>query len=116
MKFDVDARELLKLANDIVADGAQARGAVEKAVGQATDQLYAWAQASAPVRSGALKGSITKDPSGLARRVYSPLKQGFFQEYGTSRHPPQAWLMVHSDRAHAELEQRIARAKWGLDG
>jgi hypothetical protein len=116
VRIDLDTAELLKLARDVIADGAQARGAIEPAVGRATDQLYSWAQTSAPVRSGDLKASITKDPSGLARRVYSPLKQGFFQEYGTSRHPAQPWLMIHADRAHAELEQQIARAKWGLSG
>lgn len=112
--MDFDFSELAKLADDMVADAAMARGAIEPAVGRATEQLYSLAVSSVPVASGELKGSITKDSSGLARRVYSPLKQGFFQEYGTSRHPAQPWLMVHSERAHNQLEQEITRAKWGL--
>jgi hypothetical protein len=114
VRIDVDFSELRKLGADIVADAAMARGAIEPAVGRATERLKGWAIADAPVRTGELRGAIRSDPSGLARRVYAPVRQAFFQEYGTSIMAPQPFLMVHADRAHGELEQQIARAKWGL--
>lgn len=114
MRIDVDFSELRKLGADIVADAAMARGAIEPAVGRATQWLHGQAVSSAPVDTGELRGSITADSSGLARRVYAPVRQSFFQEYGTSVMAPQPFLMVHADAAHSQLEQEIAKAKWGL--
>lgn len=114
MKIDVDVSELVKLAADLQADAALASGAVERQVAASTEQLYNQAVASAPVDTGELRSSIRRDVAGLARRVWSPVRQGFFQEYGTSVMPPQPWLMVFADQAHADLERRINRAKWGL--
>lgn len=114
MRVDVDFSELRKFASDVVADAALARGAIEPAVGRSAERLRSWAMADAPVKSGELRGAIRSDASGLARRVYAPVRQAFFQEYGTSFHPPQPFLMIHSDRAHADLEQEINKAKWGI--
>lgn len=116
MSFNIDFSELAKLADDLAADAAMARGAIEPAVARSTEKLRSWAMADAPVKSGELRGAIRADASGLARRVYAPVRQAFFQEYGTSFHPPQPFLMIHSDRAHADLEQEINKAKWGISG
>lgn len=113
MRIDFDFSEIRKLADDLAADAAVASGRAEEAVGAATDRLYDRASADAPVATGELRASVHKDSWGLARRVYSTAKQGFFQEYGTSVMPPQAWLMVHSEWAHAQLERELAQAKWG---
>lgn len=116
MKFDLDLSELAKLGGDIVADAAMARGAIEPAVGRAIDQLHGWSVSAAPVgETGELKGGIRKDTSGLARRVYGTSDHDFYQEYGTSFHPPQPFLMVFADRAHGALEIEVSKAKWGLN-
>jgi hypothetical protein len=114
VRIDIDFSEVRKLGADIVADAAATRGAIEPAVARSTQWLHGRAVASAPVRTGELRGAITADSSGLARRVYAPVRQSFFQEYGTSFHPPQPFLMVHADAAQGHLEQEIAKAKWGL--
>lgn len=115
MRLDIDFSELVKLAGDIAADIAMVDGAIEPAVGRSVDRLYGWATSDAPVgETGELKGGIRKDMSGLGRRVYGTSDHDFYQEYGTSFHPPQPFLMVHADRAHADLEQEIFKAKWGL--
>lgn len=114
MRFDVDLSELAKLAGDIAADAAMVGEEIEKAVGRSTDKLHSKAVAAAPRKTGELAGSIGKDTSGLARRTYAFARQAFFQEYGTSFHPPQPFLMVFADQAHGDLEQEITRAKWGL--
>lgn len=116
MNVQVDLSELAKLADDIAADVAAVDGSIEDAVGRSTSKLQAWAIQQAPVDTGELQRSIRKDTSGLARRVYAPVRQAFYQEYGTSIMPPQPFLMVHADRAHNDLEQEIGRAKWGPFG
>jgi hypothetical protein len=114
VRINIDFSELAKLAGDIAADVAMVDGSVQPAVGRATDRLHARAVNDAPRDTGELKGAIAKDSWGLARRVYAPVRQAFYQEYGTSFHPPQPFLMVHADRAHVDLEQEITKAKWGL--
>jgi hypothetical protein len=44
------------------------------------------------------------------RRVGSPLRQGFFQEFGTSRHGPQPWLFANGDRAGVKVEKMLSVA------
>lgn len=114
MNFLIDLDEMVQLADDIAADAAMAAGKIEPAVGRATDRLHARSVAAAPSSTGELKGDIRQDTSGLSRRVYTTVRQSFFQEYGTSFHPPQAFLMVFSDQAYADLEREIYQAKWGL--
>ena len=114
MKLDFDFSELAKLASDLAADAAMAQGKIEPAVGRAVDYLHGLATSSAPVRTGELRGSIRKDTSGLGRRVYAPVRQAFYQEYGTSVMAPQPFLMVHADAGGARLEQEVFRAKWGI--
>lgn len=113
MKFEFDVSELHRLAGDLATEAAVASGRMEKIIEEATERLYVKAASSAPVRTGALKASISRDQSRLARRVYSPLRQGFFQEFGTSKHPPQAWLLVHAEEAQRQLAADVQRAKWG---
>lgn len=114
MTVSIDFSEIFKLADDIAAEVANARGKMEPAVARATERLYAQAVAAAPVDTGELRDSIFRDTSGLARRVASTVRQGFFQEYGTSVMPPQPWLMVFAFRAWADLEAEVFRVKWGI--
>lgn len=115
MKFSIDFSEVAKLADDLMLEAAICDGRGEKAVQAATERLYARATSAAPVATGALKTDIRRDTSGLARRVYTVgVREGFYQEYGTSKMPPQPFLMVFSDAAHADLEREVFKAKWAL--
>jgi HK97 gp10 family phage protein len=114
VKIDVDFGELTKFAAALRTDAAVASGRVERAVAASTNRLEAQATSAAPVLTGELRSSISADQSGLARRVMATARAAFYQEYGTSVMPPQPFLMVYADSAHADLEREIARAKWGV--
>lgn len=104
--------ELHALARDLGIEADAINPRVEKAVGRSTERLFEQAKASVPRDSGELFNSIQRDTEGLARRVGSPLEQGFFQEYGTSRHRPQPWLMVHAESAGEHLARELLRELW----
>ena len=114
MSVNVDFGEVAKLAADLHADAAVASGRVEKAVRTSTQTLYNQSVGAAPVLTGELKASISQDVSGLAQRVYATARAGFYQEYGTSVMPPQPFLMVFADEAHADLERQVFQARWGV--
>ena len=112
MKFLVDMDELVRLADEFATSVAVADGRAEQAVERSTGRLHARALASVAVDQGELRDSVRRDTSGLARRVYSPVEHGFYQEYGTSVMAAHPWLMVHADWAHADLEREMLAAKW----
>lgn len=104
--------ELHAFAKELGIEATDINPRAERAVGRATDRLHDAAVSSVPVASGELRNSIRKDTEGLARRVGSPLVQGFMQEYGTSKHPPQSWLMVHADSAETWLHAELLKELW----
>lgn len=108
----IDVTEVSKLSADIAAEVTHCDKRVGDAVGRATDHIFHLSRALAPRDTGELYGSIQRDTSGLSRRVYSPAKQGFFQEYGTSTQPPQPWLMVLAPAAGARLAKELAAETW----
>jgi len=66
------------------------------------------AAANAPVDEGDLRADIgvkRKTGTGTTRTrwVGTDLKQGFFQEFGTSSHPPQPWLNPAADAGSDRL-------------
>lgn len=106
--------QVVKLAGELQTEAAIAGKKLEPAVARATERLYSRATADAPVATGELRSNIFRDTSGLNRRVGASVRQGFFQEYGTSIMPPQPWLVVHADRAQADLAAEVARIRWGF--
>lgn len=79
----------------------------EEALTEAAKQLKADAQRDAPVRTGALRRSIRVYAGKEWRRVGSPLRQGFFQEFGTSKMSPQPWLFANAERAGSAVEKQL---------
>lgn len=108
----IDTSEIAKLADDIAGESRQVDDRAQKAVGRATDFLYHLSKVTAPVETGELKASIRKDTSGLVRRVYTDDVAAIFQEFGTSRHAPQPFLIVHSDNAGKRLMAELEREGW----
>lgn len=107
---DVDMSEVIQLADDLVSSGSKLKPRVAKAVGETTKELKRWAQADAPVRTGALRRSIVIRGRDLNRRVEAQAFYARFQEYGTSRHAPQPFLTVHTGRAETDLVDRISKS------
>lgn len=95
MNVDVDLSEVDALVADLAVAGARAAVGSRVIVAKTASELRGWAQADAPVRTGELRGSI------YARDgvVGSDVRQGFFQEFGTSVMSPQPWLFRNGDRA-----------------
>lgn len=123
MDVIVDVADVEKLTADLLREERQEiKKRVNKAVGFGIDWLHGRAVTDAPVgATGALKASITKDPgtAGYSRRVFltgkgQPVKtnggrHGFFQEFGTSRHAPQPFLMIHASTAGDKVAEELGR-------
>ena len=94
----VDASELRKLAADIATGSARVGRAANAALGEAAKATQRDAQRLAPVRTGALRASIEVERYGDGRfgeakaYVGTTIRQGAFQEFGTSKMAPQPYL------------------------
>lgn len=108
----IDVTEVSKLSTDIDASVKGIDVDVAAAVGRVTEHGYHLARVSAPRDTGELYESIQRDTAGMSRRIYSPAKQGFFQEYGTAKHPPQPWLMILAPRLGARLMRELEDEGW----
>lgn len=110
-EISLDTRELALLEKDLRAFAAQTGPAVNRAIGDATEYLFGLAESSVTVLTGDLRDSIKRDRSGAgknqARRVYADDPAAMANEYGTSRQPPQPFLMIHHPAALAALEAAI---------
>lgn len=104
MVSDFDLSEVDELADDLGHAAAGIEMATETGVLSVVGQhLKADAIAAAPVHTGDLKASIYLRGGKGWRQVGSDLKQGFFQEHGTSVMPPQPWLYPAAGKAAEEL-------------
>lgn len=95
----VDTSELDVWGRILAHAGVEITVLNEAALTKAANQLKADARADAPVDTGDLQRSIRVYGGKEWRRVGSPLKQGFFQEFGTSIMAPQPWLYQNADKA-----------------
>lgn len=109
----IDASEVDDLAGDLAREAEAVKARIERALGKATDFLYHLSRATVPRDSGALYASIRKDDTGMSRRVYATDEAAVFQEFGTSSHGPQPFLMVHANSAARRLEREMADESWG---
>lgn len=114
MNISVDTSELNGLERMLARAGVDIRKVDEEALTAAAKQLKADAQADAPVDTGALRRSIRIYAGKEYRRVGSPLRQGFFQEFGTSKMAPQPWLFHNGEEAGVEVEKRLSKGGYQL--
>lgn len=105
----VDTSELDRWERVLVRAGVEIVKVNETELTAAAQEFKQAAIRDAPERTGALKRSIRVTAGKEFRRVGSPLKQGFFQEFGTSRHPPQPWLFHNGERAGRRIEAEIGK-------
>lgn len=105
----VDTSELSRFERTLVRAGVEIVKVSEEALTKAASQLKDDAKRDAPVDDGDLQRSIRVYAGREWRRVGSPLKQGFFQEFGTSRHPPQPWLFHNGERAGTTIENVLKK-------
>lgn len=108
MSVEFDFSQVDKLAVDLGRSGVTIVAKTESEVlTETANEVKAAAVAAAPRLTGDLAGSIRVQGGKGWRKVGSPLKQGFFQEFGTSRHPPQPWLYPQVGMAYVELAWRL---------
>lgn len=109
MTAEFDFSEVDRLARDLGRAGHDIDDEVDTELGIAALKVHAFAAAAAPRLTGELAGSVYVRSARLERTIGSDEPQGFYQEFGTSRMPPQPWLFPAADRALDELADRIER-------
>lgn len=109
----LDTSEVRQLAARLgeYADGTEDE--VRKVLNESIERVYERAKSAAPFRTGELEQSIRRTSSSrtdLYRRVWSTVRQGFFQEYGTFRHGPQPWLTPALRAEEQTFVEAVGRA------
>lgn len=93
--IEFDISEVRELAAKLGTHSQETTIELRKALNASIGRVFQAAKSSAPVDTGELRASIRRTSGNrgdLYRRVWSATRQGFFQEYGTSRHPPRPWI------------------------
>lgn len=103
MSTFVDVSDLLRLAGDFAKKASTIVFASREALEHVARQVQEEASRDAPEDTGALKASVYLIMEDEGARIGSPLKQGFYQEFGTSRHGPQPWLFPAGERGADQL-------------
>lgn len=114
MSVTVDLADIGKLQTMLGGASNKVTSQMPGVLDKVADSVAARARSNAPVDSGALRADIgVKRKAGTAvnrtRWVGTDLKQGFFQEFGTSSHPPQPWLTPAADAGVETLVDELGR-------
>jgi len=99
--------QVARLARDLAGAGAAMEEVSDDVLDEAAAQVQAEAKRDAPVLTGELQGSIWIRKGKTFRRVGSSTRQGVFQEFGTSRHPPQPWLFANGERGGDTIAEAL---------
>lgn len=98
MKIDVDTAELKRLAADLATESGRVGRETAAAIRKGGKEIAKAAANSAPYKFGELQGDIESNTYGDGRSsamtavIGTTVRQGAFQEYGTSRHAAQPFL------------------------
>jgi HK97 gp10 family phage protein len=82
---------------------AEAPAGAEQVVARTALAIEATAKTLAPVRTGALRASITSEVNGTHGEVFSDLSYSYFVEAGTSKMAGQPYLGPAADRHTPEF-------------
>jgi hypothetical protein len=102
-----DMSQVAKLARDLAGAGAAMEQVSDDVLDDVAAEVHAAAKRDAPVLTGALRDSIWIRKGKGFRRVGSSLRQGVFQEFGTSRHGPQPWLFHNGDKGGDTIAESL---------
>jgi len=110
----LDMSDVQRWGGLLDSEARQVGRRIETAVAAQTAVVVARAGAAAPVRTGALRGSIRPLGKGLRRRVRAGNKQAFYaryQEFGTRKMAANPFLVIQANPgAQSEFESRVDRA------
>jgi hypothetical protein len=102
-----DMSQVARLARDLAGAGAAMEEVSEDVLDEVAAQVQSAAKRDAPVLTGALRASIWIRKGKTFRRVGSSLRQGVFQEFGTSHNAPQPWLFANGERGGDRLADSL---------
>lgn len=112
----VDASRIFQYAADMQKAPGRVGKEAADTVRKSGTQLQRAAQAAAPTRTGALRGSIRVENNGsgnsgsISARVFTDLRYAFFVEHGTSKMPPQPFLSPSVDGVEGPFYAAIEAA------
>ena len=113
MARSIDTDELRALAAQLNAAAAKSPELVQAVLEKTAGDVQGDAQALAPVDTGNLRSSIsrdvTRDADGITAEVGPTASYGAYVEFGTSRNPPQPYLRPALDRRVPMLEQALTQ-------
>lgn len=116
MSIDFDFSQVDRLANDLTKAAATITAEAETKVLEPTGrQVLADTMAASPRLTGELAASWYMKSELGARVITSDVRQAFYQEFGTSRHPPQPSLFPAADRGEDQMTERLADIANPLD-
>ena len=106
----IDVSQVVRLAADLRGAPARVQARVEQAVAKTALAVVADAQASAPVDTGALRGSISADIRGAEAVVGPTVHYGGYVELGTSKMRAQPYLFPAADKHERPFAEACADA------
>lgn len=107
MTVGFDASQLADLAADLGEAGPKAKRASSRDMTKIAAQLRDDAKADAPVDTGETRDSIRVHGREGYREVVATSRAAFFQEFGTSSHPPQPFMWPNADKAAERLMEAM---------
>lgn len=121
MRIEVDMSELSALGRQLIEEAPrQARNAARKVTTAEGRQVKSRAQAAAPRDRGwlaqsGIRSKAWNNPGDVATSIFTVSDPegravGFYQEYGTSRHPPQAFMEAGIGPAHGTYPPAVLAA------
>lgn len=110
----VDAGQLRALSATLATAGAAHRAAATAVVAKTAADIEATAKNLAPVDTGTLKSSITRDVRGLEAEIGPTVNYALYVEAGTSRAAPQPFLGPATDMHTPEFEAALGKITGGI--
>jgi hypothetical protein len=102
-----DMSQVAKLSRDLLGAAAAMEEVSDVTLDKVAAEVHAAAVSDAPVLTGDLKDSIWTRKGKGWRKVGSSLRQGVFQEFGTSRHGPQPWLFHNGEDGGDKIAETL---------
>lgn len=108
----IDTSDLTRLAALIEAAAKAAPKDADAALDRTVDWVVEKARANAEAirLTGDLAEGVQADTTGITRRIFSPVRQAAFQEYGSpNTGPPNPWLTGPARLGSMRLLQEMVR-------
>lgn len=110
MSVEFDASELDALADELAKAGPKATRRTSQDMTKIAAKFRDEAKAAAPVETGELRDSIKVRGDKEGRTIVADSRAAFFQEFGTSNHPPQPFMWPQIPAAVKRMSDALEAA------